>query len=290
MPNNQQAEKERWLNVAIVQTVIDRKTAWEAGPRMAELEAEEALAQARDGFQQLADSPCLPHIVLLPELALPRFALGDFSRLCESLGTIGIAGLDYQLDPANRIVRNDAVVVIPWDWPDSGGYRRSRKLFVGKTHSAPVEEALLLDKGWRFRPDPSLWLLDAGNFGRIGVCICYDLMDIERSLLYRSQIHHLLVLSYNKDVEAFYALAGTLSRLVFCNVVICNTGYYGNSAVISPYDKHWKRTLYQHKGRGLASVQIVRLPVAGLDAAQHGIPAEDAEEALKPPPPGFGTC
>jgi hypothetical protein len=113
-------------------------------------------------------------------------------------------------------------------------------------------------------------------------------MDLERALLYRGKVHHLFVLAYNRDLEMFRSLADSLSRTVYCNVVVCNTGFYGGSVAVSPFDKPWKRTIYEHNGGGLFSTQVVRLPVLGIDKAlrlnDRGGSANNPE--FKHPPPG----
>ena len=82
--------------------------------------------------------------------------------------------------------------------------------------------------------------------------------------MFRGQIQHLLVLAYNPDLKMFRALADALCRTVFCNVLVCNTGFFGGSLVVSPYYDPVKRTLFSHDGKGLFTAQVVPLPVRDL--------------------------
>src|SRR3546814_18846668 len=76
--------------------------------------------------------------------------------------------------------------------------------------------------------------------------------------------------------------------MVFCNVVICNCGHFGGSLAVSPYRQPERRTIYQHAGAGLATGQIIELPVAPLDLHQsHSDPMSDGEKAFKSLPPGY---
>ncbi|HNX48947.1 MAG TPA: hypothetical protein PKL08_02190 [Thermoanaerobaculaceae bacterium] len=170
-------------------------------------------------------------------------------------------------------------------------------IVFGKMHPAPAEERGLRKQGYGFKGDHHAWLFDAGRFGRFGVCICYDFMNVERFVLYKGRVHHLFVLAYNRDRELFAQLAYALSQTVFCNVVICNTGRYGGSIAVSPFKESWRRTVYRHEGEGLFTSQIVELPLRDLDRVQRGeaVKLEKGSShglkgafVFKPLPPGFG--
>lgn len=128
-----------------------------------------------------------------------------------------------------------------------------------------------------------MYLIDAGKYGKIGLAICADFYDIERFTIYRGRIQHLFIIAYNKDVKSFYYLAEAISRIVFCNVVICNTGFYGGSIAFAPYQEDYKRYVYKHEGGNLYTNQIILLPVSGLQVAQKS----GENEKFKGRPPGY---
>lgn len=150
-----------------------------------------------------------------------------------------------------------------------------------------MEETLFFENCCKtFKPCDQFYLLDAREYGRIGLAICADFYDIERFALYKGRIQHLFILAYNKDVKSFNYLCEAISRLVYCNVVICNTGHYGGSICFSLKDKEWKRYIYRHEGTNLFTSQVVRLPVRDFFETQK-IDSVAHEKGFKNQPPGY---
>ena len=184
-------------------------------------------------------------------------------------------------------------MVVPSHWRGRRISRTSVVRYIRKSYPSDAERRELGNWGLTLAQDPNVWLFDGGEIGTFGVAVCYDFLDLERVTMYRGEIQHLFVIAYNRDTNSFDHAAEALARMIFCNVVICNCGHYGGSAVVSPYWRPEKRTIYRHSGAGLRTSQLVELPVNGLVNHQAGSPpvtpstSGRREPIFKGLPPGF---
>ena len=285
------------LRVGVIQTTIDATQAWLPGavPTMSAEQDEHTWKEICKAMRSFCDYEykLRPRLIVLPELSLPRTRIEDFERLVAALNVIAVSGVDYKLDHATKTAGNEGLVFVPSGFYRSQPSRYCTRIRFGKTYGSPKEIDKLKDLNppWSFGQDFNVYVFDCGSYGTIGVSVCYDFMDVERALMYRGQIQHLLVLAYNKDLKMFRALADALSRTVFCNVLVCNTGHFGGSLVVSPYREAFRRTLYSHDGAGLFTTQVVPLPVRDLVWAQRWeddkINKPRDKRLFKDPPPGY---
>ena len=266
----------------------DRSGNWKKCVRMAVHEEKRARKEVRRYLASLHRADTHPDIVLLPELSVPLGFEGKLKRAAESLESIVIAGLDYRTEEerGERAVSNEAVVIVPRRLNGKRISRRTEVRRVGKTYAAPAEArrlSIITGGAVNFIPHPTVWIFDGGNLGRFAVAICYDFMDLDRVVMYRNKIQNLFILSYNRDTTSFNHMAEAIARMVFCNVVVCNCGFYGGSLAVSPFRKPFQRVVYMHSGRELPNAQVIRLPLSGLYAHQRKGNIPD----FKSLPPGF---
>lgn len=279
------------LSVGIVQTTIDASFAWQKtakSPQMSRAQDDHVWVEICNALRAFQDDVDNPRLILMPELCLPRTRLNDFEGILGSLNALAVVGTDYNINYTDMSVRNEGLVFIPRNFFEDHPSRRCTRVRFGKTYPAPKEKQKLqnMSPPWHFKGDSNVYIFDAEQYGRFGVSICWDFMDVERALMYRGYVQHLFVIAYNKDLEMFRSLASSLSRTVFCNVVICNTGFYGGSFVVSPYKETHCRTIYGHSGPHLFTTQVVQLPVEALFNAQSNTGVL-SESGFKDPPPGF---
>lgn len=281
------------LIVGVIQTSLDSKAAWKKGGvwqdvvQMSSLEEIRAKKEIRHYFASLRGLDLKPDIVLLPELSVPLGYQRKLTRIAEKLECIVIAGLDYRIRDHDRpSVSNEAIVIVPKRLKGKKIASQTAIRHVGKTYGAPGEIKLLsgVTPGVSFLPNPTVWLFQSVDLGNFGVAVCYDFMDIDRMVLYRNKVHTLFILAYNRDITSFDHVAESIARTVFCNVVVCNCGYYGGSVAVSPYTEPYKRTVYRHSGNNLPNVQLIELPLKSLATHQSGTGGKSEFKSL---PPGF---
>lgn len=280
------------LRVGIVQTSLNYEAAWrdnlswEEAVRISSHEETTAKKEIRHYLASLHASEKKPDIVLLPELSVPLGYESKLKRSAEAMESIIIAGLDYRIESrSERTVSNEAIVIVPRKLRGKKIARRTEVRRVGKTYAAPNEEKKIKRLTAKFKPHPTVWLFESPDLGKFAVAICYDFMDLDRIVLYRNKIQTLFILAYNRDITSFNHIAESISRTVFCNVIVCNCGYYGGSLAVSPYREPFRRTVYQHSGAKLTTAQVVELPLRELVDHQNKINTG----SFKSLPPGFDT-
>lgn len=299
-----------YLKIGLIQPVLDSDKSW-GGPtkdddslafniNVEPIIAERVWDEIRAGIAAMLEEPVKPDIILIPELHLPTSKLTEIRTICRTRGILFIAGLDFQRNPSRpEYIRNRGVIAIPNSFGNDEKPGTQQSLYFGKTYFTYMERHMfshgLFNKGIKESckedPEQRMFIFRSSMFGNFGIMICSDIFDIERMMLYQGQIHHLFIISLNKDLTTYFAMAETLTRMLYCNVVICNSGFYGGSLAISPYEKDYERLIYKYRGQKMFNTQTVSLPVAEMDRAQKfDFAAKDKKKeniSFKASPPGY---
>ena len=284
------------LTVGVIQTSLDASAAWQSIKdvggdwkkcvQMSSLEERRAKKEIRHFLSSLKGMEQLPDIVVLPELSVPIGFKNHLRSIAEKMETIIIAGLDYQIiskEPEPK-VSNEAVIVVPRKLKCKQIARQTELRLIGKTYASSAEKRKFDEINVMFQPRPTVWLFESKTLGNFAVAICYDFLDLDRIVLYRNKIQTLFILSHNKDTNSFDHVAEAITRMVFCNVVVCNCGHFGGSLAISPFREPYTRTIYRHSGQKLPNAQLIELPLRSL--VQHQQSGTDIN-TYKSLPPGF---
>lgn len=271
------------INIGLIQTNLDHVAAWSAGPTMSETEADGAIEEIKFALQCFRQRSPLPQIILIPELSTPRPYQYLLRRAAYSLQAVIIAGFDYRRDQrAKKRLHNEAIVFIPPNWQSKrmGGGAVS-EVTVKKSEAAHAEQKALKKCGFECSTSSAFLVFNGAEMGNFGVSICSDFLDLDRAAAYRGRIQHLFVLAYNRDLDSFCHAAESLARTIYCNAVVCNTGFYGGSVAVAPLHKPWRRVIYRQAGAHLFSHQVITIPVSAIADAQSG--AENPDFKSLPP-------
>lgn len=261
---------ENSLRVGIIQTTVNETAWYDCGQLQNNMNREASdmvMEEIRRGFNEFFNlGKKAPRIVLIPEYSIPHSGIRKLEKMARAIDAVTIGGCD--LFATNDTARNKGVIIVPNKWPAIEPAYTNTKKFFGKRFFTKPELNWFSKIGVRGVSENINYIIDADKFGKIGVAICADFYDIERFVIYRGRIHHLIIIAYNKDKHSFGFLAEAISRLLFCNVIICNTGHYGDSLAFSPYSREYRRIIYKNSGANISASQVIELPVKPLNDEQ----------------------
>lgn len=293
------SDNESILQIGIIQTTLNNNIAWKDQGRLQSHMNPDAesmvMEEIRRGFSDFyARGTASPRVVLIPEYSIPHSGIKHIERYAKAIDAVVIGGCDLFVEGKNA--RNKGIIVIPNNWPKVEPASSCSKKYFGKTFFSKTEIDWF--KELKVIPNSEYinYIINAEPYGNIGIAICADFYDIERFVIYKGRIHHLIIIAYNKDNKSFGFLAEAISRLLMCNVVICNTGHFGDSLAFSPYSEEHRRVIYKNSGAGLFASQVLELPVRSLDTEQKRadelyqkkpIKYDDGKKPVFKWPPGY---
>lgn len=262
---------------------------------------------------QIADQAS-PDMVVLPELAIPQQEVRSLRDLVRSETKGAVAGLYWRVvrppfapstafTPHSQYVVNEAELILPVK--QNRGPTSVRWFRVQKPVPAHIEDGLTrrLSKNrnncWTILRGRRWYRFVHPQWGDFSIAICADLIDSAPWRALRSDLLHLFMVAFNKDVELFDSLTWIRAYENYINVASVNHGKFGGSFIWTPRSKHG-RELARLRGSELVLTADIQLPVSSLYEAQTiGVKTAIENAALqwankktnpsefKAPPPGF---
>ncbi len=267
------------LRIGLVQTIA-HDGAWKDNPYMDADTERRVTREIENAYSIFRAKALKPDFILLPEVTIPRGYERTLETMTEELQCITIGGLDFETDDKTADARNAALMIVPKIWREKRLGKRTVSRRIYKTYGAESEVECLSAHGREFKGETRVPIFTDPLCGSFAVAICFDIMDLQRLAIYRSQVQHLFVVAHNQDLTTFRHVAEAASRQVFCNVVICNTGAFGGSLAIAPYRDSSKRTIFRHDGNDLFVAQLIEIEAdsiyqhqqSGVDPKWKGLP------------------
>lgn len=192
-------------------------------------------------------------LIVLPELAVHQDDMDILIQLSRKTHAIIVAGLGFINQPGVNGPNNCAVWIVPRK--HNGNQNEIRRL-QGKFHMTASEELRKI-KPWR--PYQLMLELTHPAFPNepgfnLTAAICFDSTNIALSADLRDKSHALLIPALNQDVNTFDSMVEALHYHMYQHIVLVNTGEYGGSYAMAPYDERHKRLIAHSSGNDQVTI------------------------------------
>jgi hypothetical protein len=113
--------------------------------------------------------------------------------------------------------------------------------------------------------------------------ICFDATDIALSVDLRDKSNALLVPALNRDVNSFDNMVEALHYHMYQPVVLVNTGVFGGSYAMAPYDKPYKRLIAHSTGNNQVAINTFEMNMFDFRRDNVGKSMLSGNEPKTPP-------
>lgn len=209
-------------------------------------------------------------LIVLPELAIHEDDVDILIHLSQKTHAIIVAGLGFMDQPGVRGPNNCAIWVVP---RKHNGNRNEIHRLQGKHYMTSAEKQINIQP-WR----PYQLMLElahpafpkAPNF-TLTAAICFDSTDIALSADLRDKTHALLIPALNRDVNTFDSMVEALHYHMYQHVVLVNTGEYGGSYAMAPYNERHDRLIAHSSGNDQVTINTFKMNM--FDFRRDGVGA-----------------
>lgn len=181
--------------------------------------------------------------LVFPESYLPFEWLPIIEKFSIETGITVICGIRYLINRTSKQVFNLQSVTIPFKM--KYGYKQTMTFLREKNVYAPFEKQIIKNSGYHcINAKNSLYYcFKIEGLEAFSSFICYELTDIYARSLMRKKVDIVFASEFNDDIEYFSNIVDSTSRDLYCYVAQCNTSDTGDSKLIGPYRRDFKKIL-----------------------------------------------
>lgn len=207
-------------------------------------------------------------LIVLPELAVHQDDMDILIHLSRKTHAIVVAGLGFMEQRGIKGPNNCAVWVVP---RKHNGNSNEVFRFQGKHHMTASEKKLKVQP---WRPYQLMLELAHPAFPKekgftLTAAICFDSTDIALSADLRDKSHALLIPALNRDVNTFDSMVEALHYHMYQHIVLVNTGEYGGSYAMAPYEQRHERLIAHSSGNDQVTINTFNMNM--FDFRRDGI-------------------
>ncbi|SDM97350.1 RNA-directed DNA polymerase [Vreelandella arcis] len=197
-------------------------------------------------------------LIILPELAVHEDDMDILIHLSRKTHAIVVAGLGFINQSNVKGPNNCAVWVVP---RKHNGNKNEIRRLQGKHHMTASETKMKVQP-WR----PYQLMLELAHPAfptapgfTLTAAICFDSTDIALSADLRDKSHALMIPALNRDVNTFDSMVEALHYHMYQHVVLVNTGEYGGSYAMAPYNERYDRLIAHSSGNDQVTINTFKM-------------------------------
>lgn len=225
--------------------------------------------------------------LILPEVSVPRdYLKRHIPIICNESNLIIIGGIEFfhkHTYNNHKYVQNEAFIAVPGAEKSLDMRDKATIWKIPKIYPAFTEEQTIKNSGYNFSPGNKLYLFKSKEYGNWAVLICVDYLNLPIHQMLQKKIQTLFIVSFNKDLNYYYAISESIHRILYCNVVVCNVANYGGSHVYTPYRDSFKREVLKLSGNEIEVAVSVNLPLKKIKEIQQSPRSKEFKEFVKKP-------
>lgn len=209
-------------------------------------------------------------VIVLPELAVHQDDTDILIHLSRKTHAIVVAGLGFIGSSSMKGPVNCAIWIVP---RKHNGNQNEVQRLQGKHHMTAPEKSIKVQP---WRPYQLMLELSHPAFSSapgftVTAAICFDSTDIALSADLRDKSHALFIPALNRDVNTFDSMVEALHYHMYQHIVLVNTGEYGGSYAMAPYNDRHDRLIAHSSGNDQVTINTFKMNM--FDFRRDGVGA-----------------